>query len=932
MEWSNLLNWLGGDLATKERREMRRSWDEAQAAWKTSRFPGAQLTHELLAIVHAAEDRAHVQLAGPVVCKAAMVVDELLFTSGVSFCDPDWNIIYADPAVAIEFRQFVKRRYRWCTSFNTMFQVFENAMVEGLSRVLTLLPEACTGTWEADDEFFGVPLIEMVDDPAEVVGRLSYLAYMPALRTYDICTEAREHLGQRLLYASGFQSEEEWEKRQPPLTMPADQKKMAPVELAETYLAGTAMLDFAKLVVPFHISDEARFEHCHIVGGTGHGKTQLMQRMIHHDLVAAQTRKRSVVVIDSQGDLINKLVRLELFDPDSEHSLAHKLVLIDPADVEFPCALNLFDSQLERLQGYSPADRERVLNGVVELYEMFFSSMLGAELTSKQGVIFRYLARLMMVIPNANIHTLMQIMQDGRPFKPYMRQMEGSARWFFEKEFFDKSFGQTKQQILKRLWGVLSTPAFERMFAQPTNKLNLFEALNDGKIILISTAKDLLKNEGSALFGRFFIGMLAQVALERSTQAPDDRTPTYVYIDEAQEYFDDSIATILNQARKYKVGLTLAHQALDQLAPSLRSAILANTSLKCVGGVSSKDASTLSGELRVSSDFVETMKRHRDRTEFAVWLKHKTPHAVRLSIPLGFLERQPLMSEDAFDEVITNNRLRYGTPLDDLPQHAFADEFFAEPEEDEPKARRPAPPPQEKPATRTVKPEPEPTPETEEEIAAPPADPVSPPYTNAERTENAEAFPIPEAAPVRSPAGPKPRKPNAERELGKGGSQHRYVQTLIKGLGEERGFRAVIEAPVAGGQVDVALYREELSIACEISVSSAAQYEAQNLAKCAAAGFTYIFAIGNNAKRLKAIETLAKEALSEDDFAKVLFLTPDAVAAVLDELTPAATEENIVNGYKVKVSRKTITSTDAKERRESIARIIANSLRNMPKK
>lgn len=166
-----------------------------------------------------------------------------------------------------------------------------------------------------------------------------------------------------------------------------------------------------------------------------------------------------------------------------------------------------------------------------------------------------------------------------------MDRLEGSGRRFFETEFFSPSFAPTKSQILKRLWGVLSTPAFDRMFSQQENKLDLFEALNGGKIILVNTAKDVLKEEGSRVFGRFFIAMLAQAALERSTIRDKDRTPAFVYVDEAHEYFDDRIEAILNQARKFKVGITLAHQTLDQLSTRLRSVILADTSIKCAGGV-----------------------------------------------------------------------------------------------------------------------------------------------------------------------------------------------------------------------------------------------------------------------------------------------------------------------------------------------------------
>ena len=109
----------------------------------------------------------------------------------------------------------------------------------------------------------------------------------------------------------------------------------------------------------------------------------------------------------------------------------------------------MFDVNMERIQGYSPVEREKILNGTIELYEYIFGALLGAELTQKQGVIFRYLARLMLVIPNATIQTLRELMEDGRPFQPYMEQLQGTSRQFFKTQFFDKAFAGTKTQILR---------------------------------------------------------------------------------------------------------------------------------------------------------------------------------------------------------------------------------------------------------------------------------------------------------------------------------------------------------------------------------------------------------------------------------------------------------------------------------------------------
>jgi hypothetical protein len=109
------------------------------------------------------------------------------------------------------------------------------------------------------------------------------------------------------------------------------------------------------------------------------------------------------------------------------------------------------------------------------------------------------------------------------------------------------------------------------MLGNTRNKVDLFEAMNNGSIILINTAKDLLKQEGCEILGRFFIALISQAVQERASIPEDRRPPTFVYIDEAQDYFDESIEHLLNQARKYKVGLVIAHQNLDQFSQKLFS-------------------------------------------------------------------------------------------------------------------------------------------------------------------------------------------------------------------------------------------------------------------------------------------------------------------------------------------------------------------------
>ena len=130
---------------------------------------------------------------------------------------------------------------------------------------------------------------------------------------------------------------------------------------------------------------QLRYEHTHIVAGSGHGKTQLLQHLIvTHDLPAVISGERSLVVIDSQGDMLEKLLRLSELSPRFG-SLSERLMYINPQDIQNPPCLNLFDFGLDRLSRYDPLEREKLINGTISLYEYLFGALLGAVLPDRMG-------------------------------------------------------------------------------------------------------------------------------------------------------------------------------------------------------------------------------------------------------------------------------------------------------------------------------------------------------------------------------------------------------------------------------------------------------------------------------------------------------------------------------------------------------------------
>lgn len=464
--------------------------------------------------------------------------------------------------------------------------------------------------------------------------------------------ETRKRLVENLLAVSNLTWEQMTETPHRVVTPHAS--KLAPADMMRAYLEGTPLLPFFEMPVPFAIPREARFEHCHVIGGTGHGKTQLLQTSALSDF--DDPARPAVVVIDSQGDMIKKLSRLARFADND------RLVIVDPSDTDFPLALNVFDIHKERLDAMTLGQREQILAGIIELYDYIFGA-IGADLTQKQSVVFRYITRLMLDIPGANIQTLRQLMEDEKPFRPYIERLTGTTRAFFDNEFSDRSFVSTKQQIRRRLYGILSNPTFERLFSSDKNKLDMVGALDTGKIVLINTAKDVLKSEASSFFGRYMIALVMQAAFERAAVPEHARRAAFLYIDEAADYFDANIDTLLIQARKFKLGVTMAHQFLDQLTSGLRASVMANPTIRFAGGVSRKDANALDADMRTTGDFLMAMRKRADATEFACYVRNVTSAAVKLDIPLGRVEREPVMTDEQYLAVLERSRALVAQPL-----------------------------------------------------------------------------------------------------------------------------------------------------------------------------------------------------------------------------------------------------------------------------
>jgi hypothetical protein len=237
--------------------------------------------------------------------------------------------------------------------------------------------------------------------------------------------------------------------------------------------------------------------------------------------------------------------------------------------------------------------------------------------------------------------------------------MSKAAQQFFKIAYPENSrtpnqYRSTKDEVARRLLSLLSNTTISRLFTSPVSRLDIGKEMDKGKIILINTDISLLGERGTAFLGRFFISQISQATLNRLNVPEEKRRPVFVYIDECGDYLqteDSKVKILLDKARKYKVGMTLAHQRRSQLQPGVYNAIKSNTVIQIVGSPEPGELNSLMRDLRV-----EQIPSNPGR--FATYIKG-SQRGMFIRSRMGIIEEGPQRSEDELENVIGENRAKY---------------------------------------------------------------------------------------------------------------------------------------------------------------------------------------------------------------------------------------------------------------------------------
>ncbi|MCU0652780.1 MAG: DUF87 domain-containing protein [Candidatus Pacebacteria bacterium] len=340
--------------------------------------------------------------------------------------------------------------------------------------------------------------------------------------------------------------------------------------LREGLLMGYNMYRGAKKDAYLGISDRRR--HLYVIGQTGTGKSAFLSNLIEQDVMAGN----GVGILDPHGDLIDDIMG------KIPNERVDDVVVFDPSSMEYSIGLNMLEYDPK-----FPEQKTFIINEFMKIFDKLY------DLKSTGGPMFEQYARnalqLLMDDPNET-YTLMEVPKvlSDKEFRHYLL---AKCRNILVKEFWEKqaeaaggeaSLKNMVPYITSKFDTFISNDYMRPIIGQVKSTFKFREILDQKKIFLVNLSKGRLGDINSSLLGLIITSKLTIAAFSRVDTAEADRKDFYLYIDEFQNFATDTISTILSEARKYKLCLTISHQFIGQLEEKIRDSVFGN-----VGTVSS---------------------------------------------------------------------------------------------------------------------------------------------------------------------------------------------------------------------------------------------------------------------------------------------------------------------------------------------------------
>ena len=317
------------------------------------------------------------------------------------------------------------------------------------------------------------------------------------------------------------------------------------------------------------LSEKERERHMYIIGGTGNGKTTMLQYMIEQDMKSG----KGIAVIDPHGDMAETI--LSHIPPER----VKDVVYFNPDDLEFPIGLNLLDLA-PNLEGTELLrEKDLVTESVISIFRKIFSEEDSGG--HRIEYVLRNAVQTALTVEDATLFTVFRLLEDPKYRNNIVKTLENKDLKNFWTNELGKAGGMQRVKmvagITSKIGRFLFSASAKQILEQPKSTIDFDDIINSGKILICNFSKGLLGEDTSELFGITVLAKLQLASLRRARLSQTERRPFYLYVDEFQNFATQSFVQMLSESRKYKLFMTMAEQSTSQQKDQkMVSIILAN--------------------------------------------------------------------------------------------------------------------------------------------------------------------------------------------------------------------------------------------------------------------------------------------------------------------------------------------------------------------
>jgi len=372
--------------------------------------------------------------------------------------------------------------------------------------------------------------------------------------------------------------------RAPAMQVTGSRELEPPVDLpipgAQPEVAALGRVKFRGSSRMFGIRPDDRRRHLAIIGKTGMGKTTLLRKLIAADIQDG----RGLALIDPHGDLADAIL-----DAIPTHR-TNDVVLFDAGDRHYPLSFNVLACRQAHQRGL-------VASAVVSAFKKLYGDSWGPRLEH----ILRNSLLALLEHPGTSLLSVQRLLSDT----PYRKAITGRLHDPVVRAFWESEYATWKPQyraeaiapIQNKVGQFLSQPILRAIVGQSRNSLDLRAVLDEGRILVVNLSKGRGGEDASTLLGSLLVSGIQLAAMSRADIPETDRPDFALYVDEFQNFATESFATILSEARKYRLSLVLANQYLAQMDEATAAAVCGNVGSLMVFQVGASDAETLAEQL-----------------------------------------------------------------------------------------------------------------------------------------------------------------------------------------------------------------------------------------------------------------------------------------------------------------------------------------------